>query len=84
MKEYAIVSDKGQITIPSKIRKALNIEEGTQLAVTDTNGGVYLYPISKTNDISEFFGVIKPKLDKSADPDVAINESKLIKSREGK
>jgi len=37
-----VVDSKGRITIPSKIRKILNIEKGTKLKVNVQNGRIML------------------------------------------
>jgi AbrB family looped-hinge helix DNA binding protein len=39
-----VLKKKGQITIPSKIRKKFRIEEGTRLQVVETKEGILLKP----------------------------------------
>jgi AbrB family looped-hinge helix DNA binding protein len=39
-----VVTKKGQTTIPVKLRKKYKIEEGTKLAVIDTEEGILLKP----------------------------------------
>jgi AbrB family looped-hinge helix DNA binding protein len=45
-----VVTTKGQIVIPSKIRKRLNIKKGTRLGVLERGGRVVLQPLT-----SEYF-----------------------------
>ncbi len=56
----AVVTTKGQIVIPSKIRKHLNIKKGTRLGVTEKGGRVVLQPLT-----SEYFenmaGILKTR-----------------------
>jgi AbrB family looped-hinge helix DNA binding protein len=39
-----VVTKKGQTTIPVKLRKKYKIQEGTKLAVIDTEEGILLKP----------------------------------------
>ena len=39
-----VVTKKGQTTIPVKLRRKYKIEEGTKLAVIDTEEGILLKP----------------------------------------
>jgi looped-hinge helix DNA binding domain, AbrB family len=39
-----VVSRKGQTTIPARLRKKFKIEEGTHLAVIETEEGILLKP----------------------------------------
>ena len=65
-----IVKNKGQITIPVKIRKKYKIDEGTRLKVVTTKGGILLTPKKSFWDLlgsgSEFATVeeMKELLDK--------------------
>lgn len=55
------INDKGQITIPSKIRKSLNLESGSQVRLfSDVKTGNLL--LSKTSSIADAFGLLpKPR-----------------------
>ncbi len=44
METEIVVKKKGQTTIPFRIRKKLNIEEGTRLQVIETEEGILLKP----------------------------------------
>ena len=39
-----IVKNKGQVTIPAKVRKKYNIDEGTRLEIVETEEGITLKP----------------------------------------
>ncbi len=44
METEIVVKKKGQTTIPVRIRKKFKIEEGTRLAVVETDEGILLKP----------------------------------------
>lgn len=44
MKNTLIVSSRGQLTLPSEIRKKYGIEEGSILVAEDRNGEIVLKP----------------------------------------
>ncbi len=47
----AVVTRKGQTTIPAKLRHKYKIEEGPRLAFVDTNDGILLKPKLSTVDL---------------------------------
>jgi AbrB family looped-hinge helix DNA binding protein len=69
METEIVVKKKGQTTIPVRIRKKLNIEEGTRLEVVITDEGLLLKPKKSIWDMigaySEFGTVeeVKKELD---------------------
>lgn len=48
------LSSKGQVTLPSKLRKQLKIAKGEKLLVVSEDGAIKLVPIPK---LSEYAGV---------------------------
>lgn len=44
--EYRRISSKGELVIPVKIRRKLNIEPGTRIYFSDENGKILLEPIT--------------------------------------
>jgi AbrB family looped-hinge helix DNA binding protein len=44
--EKAVVTAKGQIVIPSKLRQKVGIKEGTQVYIYDKNGEIVVRPIT--------------------------------------
>jgi len=50
--ETVVVSSKGQITIPSKLRKQLRIEKGERLLVVQENGAIKLVPVPKLSKLA--------------------------------
>ena len=44
METEIVVKKKGQTTIPVRIRKKFKIEEGTRLAIVETDEGILLKP----------------------------------------
>ncbi len=44
--EKATVTVRGQVVIPSKIRRKLGIKKGTKVTFTERNGEIILRPIS--------------------------------------
>ena len=79
--EYAIakVSTKGQIVIPSKIRRRLNIKRGTKLYIEEKGDELILKAVTPAY-FEKIAGVLstKGKLTKTL-----IEERKNDKSREG-
>ena len=76
----AIVTKKGQITIPAKLRRKFKIEEGTRLEVVETPEGILFKP--KT--ILDYFGSgapyatveeVKKELDKLREEDAEMRTS---------
>jgi AbrB family looped-hinge helix DNA binding protein len=53
MAAITVMSSKGQVVLPKKIRTDLNLPAGTQFAVFSFDGNILLKPI-KEPDISEF------------------------------
>lgn len=51
MEAEAVVTRKGQTTIPAKLRLKYKIEEGTRLTFVDTNEGILLKPKLSTFDL---------------------------------
>jgi AbrB family looped-hinge helix DNA binding protein len=45
--ETSVVSIKGQIVIPSNIRRKLGIKKGTRVAFIEQNGKLILQPLDK-------------------------------------
>jgi antitoxin PrlF len=56
----AVVTSKGQITIPAEIRKALKIKAGTRIVFYESSPGSYGM-IAKTGSIRDLEGIL-PKL----------------------
>ncbi|MDO9325752.1 MAG: AbrB/MazE/SpoVT family DNA-binding domain-containing protein [Methanoregula sp.] len=52
--EVVTLSSKGQIVIPSKIRKKYSLREGDSLVVTEEKDGIRLQPLV---NLSELWGV---------------------------
>jgi len=45
--ETSVVTSKGQIVIPIKIRKRLGITNGTKVAFVESNGKIIIQPLVK-------------------------------------
>ena len=59
--QYSTVTQKGQITIPIDIRKALGIKEGDKIAFTKIDNNITLTITHKTK-LSDLYGCLpKPK-----------------------
>ncbi len=54
------VTSKGQIVIPSQIRKRLNIKTGTKLSVQDTGLEITMRPVTR-DYLDAVAGVLKSK-----------------------
>lgn len=55
-----IVTTKGQIVIPSKVRSRLHITKGTRLCVIDDNGQIILRPLTREY-FSKVAGILRSK-----------------------
>jgi AbrB family looped-hinge helix DNA binding protein len=63
-----VVTAKGQIVIPSKIRRRLNIKKGTRLSIVERGNEIILRPL--TEDYFESMaGVLNTKGSPSKDAD---------------
>jgi AbrB family looped-hinge helix DNA binding protein len=52
LENQVVVTRKGQITIPVKLRRKYKIEKGTMLDVIDTNNGILFKPKLTTMDLA--------------------------------
>lgn len=46
--ETAVVTTKGQIVVPSKIRKKFGIKKGTRIAFIERDGKLIIQPLDKS------------------------------------
>jgi AbrB family looped-hinge helix DNA binding protein len=51
MSEKVKVGMRGQVVIPKKLRKKLNIENGIILEIGETDGGLFLKPFNQVADL---------------------------------
>jgi AbrB family looped-hinge helix DNA binding protein len=56
----AYVTSKGQLVIPSKLRRKYNIKKGTRVNFVEDNGKIILQPVTREY-IREFRGIYKLK-----------------------
>ena len=61
----AVVSEKGQVTIPKPLRESLGIRPGTQLAFEEHEGHLVAKRLIPTSPIKRLVGVL-PRLDVDA------------------
>ncbi len=61
------IHNKGQVVIPSEIRKKFDLEVGDQMDVVVDDNGVHLYPV--IDDSIQLEGVIKEEAEKYGFPD---------------
>ncbi len=59
MTEKSVVSSKGQVTIPVKVRKALGLKPGDRVAYKLIEGGAELVPLK--GSILDAAGSVKPR-----------------------
>jgi len=57
------VTQKGQVTVPKKIREKLNIKPYDKVFIKEAKGYIKIFP---THDILELAGSLKPKKGKGA------------------
>ncbi len=75
METEVVVTKKGQMTIPARLRKKFKIEEGTRLEVVETEEGILFKPKKSSWDLigsgAQFASVeeVKKELDKLREED---------------
>jgi AbrB family looped-hinge helix DNA binding protein len=80
-----MVTVKGQVVIPAKIRNRLGIKKGTKLHVEDRDGEIILRPLDrqyfvKLAGVLKGSGILKA-LSKSKADEIAIEEAKFERSK---
>ena len=73
------ISGRGQITIPSEIRKKLKLSSGDRVVITETDNTVQIKPIRAVSDIMQLFGSVKPE-NKKLSIENAIKKAKKQKA----
>jgi AbrB family looped-hinge helix DNA binding protein len=58
--ETSVVTTKGQVVIPSKIRKRYGIKDGTKIHFIEEKGEIKLVPVT-SEMIKSFFGILGTK-----------------------
>ena len=67
-KSYSVVTDRGQVTIPSQIRRVLGIEPGTRLRFDAEGGKLTAVKETLEDPVARVFGAAgKVKTDKIMD-----------------
>lgn len=54
---YRAVGERGQVTIPKRIRERLNIGKGTRLVVREQRGEVVLRKVQEDDPIAAVYGM---------------------------
>ncbi len=62
--ETVVMSTKGQVIIPARIRKKYGLKSGEKLIIEDGNS--YIKMIPKTADLTKLCGILKGHLDSSS------------------
>jgi AbrB family looped-hinge helix DNA binding protein len=65
MKTTAVVSEKGQVTIPKPIRRSLGIKPGTELRFEERNGQLIATRVAAPGALDALFGIL-PRMDVDA------------------
>jgi AbrB family looped-hinge helix DNA binding protein len=69
-----VVTSKGQLVIPAKLRRTLRIGRGTRVRFEPINGGIAIYP-QRQHDIERFKGILAglglpPDLEREPDREI--------------
>jgi AbrB family looped-hinge helix DNA binding protein len=68
--EISVVTSKGQLVIPARLRRQLSIKKGTQVAFTEDNGRLIVQPVTR-----EFIRGLRGSLKGNPSPtDILIEE----------
>jgi AbrB family looped-hinge helix DNA binding protein len=57
--ETSIVTRKGQVTIPARLRRRLRLEEGSVVGFSEKDGELVLRPVEST--VEAAFGLVQAK-----------------------
>jgi AbrB family looped-hinge helix DNA binding protein len=57
----SLITSKGQITIPSKLRKKFNLEGGKRVLFIETSDGILIKPV--LSEMRMLRGILKDKID---------------------
>lgn len=79
MKTNLIVSSRGQLTLPSEIRKKYGIDEGSVLVAEDRNGEIILKPATVME--VEYYTDEQIKEWSAADTFISDSERETVRSR---
>jgi len=83
MVETLYITNRGQITIPAKIRDSMNLKVGDRIVLAKINKGLVIYNAYESDkDIMKLYKSIKPPKGKSTNPDVALTKAKKLKTLE--
>ncbi len=81
MLETLYINSRGQITIPSKIRNALHLKEGSALVIAKLENKIIMHPTyTPGEDIMNLYSAVRVAKEKSKNPEVAIKEAKKLRS----
>ncbi len=70
--ETVTISSKGQVTIPSKVRKRLKIVKGEQFLVIQENNAIKLLPVTKLSNLAG----VDEQLFKNREPSKELTETR--------
>jgi antitoxin PrlF len=70
----SVITSKGQLVIPAKLRRDLRIGKGTRVRFQRINGGIAIYP-KQAEDIKRFRGILAglglpPDIEREADREI--------------
>jgi AbrB family looped-hinge helix DNA binding protein len=60
MRTRAKITSKGQITVPLKVREALGVKAGDQLAFEDKGADIVIKPIRRESPFAKYQGIGTP------------------------
>ena len=73
----ATISSKGQLTIPKRVREAMNLQEGDQVVVVVEDERIALYPIRRRGILSlqGVFAGLRPYPGRDVEREAAMREA---------
>ena len=75
--DTAVVTTKGQVVIPAKIRRKLGIKQGTRVVFDEKNNTIVLRPITEAY-IDSFRGILKNPNKKSITQELIDDHAKEV------
>jgi len=80
MPSITTLTNRGQITIPAKLRKQLALRSGKKVLISTFDSTLQIQALDNDSDILKLYGSVDPK-NKSTSAEQSLRQAKTIKSQ---
>jgi len=80
MPTLSTITNRGQITIPAKLRKQLSITSGAKVLISSTGSTINIQALDNTTNVLDLYASVDPKR-KSTSPKQALAQAKALKAQ---